>query len=422
MTTLLIGSNRLSSRLQMEAFNTTSAKDNCFVEFELKHGRLDDFFNNDPGGLNTWHEFLTFLQGKVLWTDAEVFVVLRPGRVPVVESEYYRPIISLDTSYFGPKVDIYAPVHSYIKNTLEGLLLLLSVSKVPHLEIVSTQSENLPLPCGIAFLEYFLTQNLHVARLGLERLSLTSSQCQALASHIMPETLTLDLVLTNCSLLDDGDALTQLVQRSHKYPTMGLCFSRTFLGSTAFYNMCQGLPLSKSLQSLQLIYMDLPDDHLQLLASSLSNNTSLAWLDLRGNAIRDPTWKAICQALCNKPRLKYLGLANTAAVDNPVGCMSAEQRRQRTGTLLQTVRSNIDLYSVHVSIREHNDDLLQVVDALLLIHRHRPRAVALTQMQDTHTRGGVLVKALAAIRFSPNLLWSFLSENLDLVVMSQASI
>jgi hypothetical protein len=372
-----------------------------FTEVEID-GRLEDILER---GL-TWNEFHSFVRGKVVWTARNTYVAVR-SRQQYSISGFHHAVLSINTMFWGQKLDVYAPTPAQAKYTLDTLLLLLAVSDIRLLEI--SADFEVTLPVSTSALEYFLTQNQRVQRLCFERVSLNEEHCRTLATTDEENNRSIDL--KSCRLIDEGAAFVESI-RDNKGPS-NLSFSRLGMSHTNLLALTEVLGTTSCLRTLELKDLRLSESQISAIAKVFKLNVGLMSVDLAGNEISDNNWEVLTGSIRNHDSLENIGLERTSGsawISEHV--LSAERKNQRTLSVLAMIETNIVLKGIHMSTNEVDHETMPMIDACLVINRNRHRARALAKV-DSHARGFVLEQTLSFVRLYPDLIWMLLSQNID---------
>jgi hypothetical protein len=372
-----------------------------FTEVEIDV-RLEDLLERGW----TWNEFHSFVRGKVVWTARNTYVAIR-SRQQYSISGFHDAVLSIDTTFWGQKLDVYSPTPAQAKYTLDTLLLLLAVSDIPHLEISADFELNLPISSSA--LEYFLTQNQSVQRLCFERVALNEEHCRTLATADGESNRT--IALNSCRLDDEGVAFVESI-RENKGPS-SLSFSRLGMSHTNLLALTEVLGTTSCLRTLELKDLKLSESQVCAIAKVFKKNVGLVSVDLGGNEISDKNWEVLTSSIRNHDSLEYLGLERTSGsawISEQV--LSAERKKQRTLSVLAVLETNIVLKGIHMSTNEIDNESMSMIDARLVINRNRRRARALAKV-DSHARGFVLQQTVSFVRLYPDLIWMLLSQNID---------
>jgi hypothetical protein len=372
-----------------------------FTEVEID-GRLEDILET---GL-TWNEFHSFVRGKVVWTARNTYVAVR-SRQQYSISGFHHAVLSINTMFWGQKLDVYAPTPAHAKYTLDTLLLLLAMSDIPLLEISADFAVTLPI--STSALEYFLTQNQSVQRLCFERVSLNEGHCRALATTDEENNRTIDF--KSCRLNDEGASFVESI-RENKGPS-NLSFSRLGMSHTNLLTLTEVLGATSCLRTLELKDLRLSENQICAIAKVFKKNVGLVSVDLAGSEISANNWEILTGSIRNHDTLEYLGLERTSGsawISEHV--LSAEQKRQRSLSILAVLVTNAVLKSIPMSTNEIDHETMPLIDARLVINQNRHRARALAKV-DSHARGFVLEQTVSFVRLYPDLIFMLLSQNID---------
>jgi hypothetical protein len=374
-----------------------------FTEVEID-GNLEDLLERGW----TWNEFHSFVSGKVVWTARNTYVAVR-SRQQYSISGFHDAVLSINTTFWGQKLAVYAPTPAEAKYTLDTLLLLLAVSDIPHLEI--SADFELILPVSTSALEYFLTQNQSVQRLCFERLSLNEEHCRTLATTGGENNRTIDL--KSCRLNDEGAAFVESI-RENKGPS-SLSFSRLGMSHTNLLALTEALGTTSCLRTLELKDLRLSESQMYAFAKAFKNNVGLVSVDLAGNEISDNNWEVLTGSIRIHDSLECVRLERTSGsawISEHV--LSSERKKQRTLSILAMLETNVVLKGIQMSTNEIDHETMPMIDARLVINRNRRRVRALVKV-DNHARGFVLQQAVIFVRLYPDLIWMILSQNIDVV-------
>jgi hypothetical protein len=155
------------------------------------------------------------------------------------------------------------------------------------------------------------------------------------------------------------------------------------------------------------------DTNMAVLFTALANNRGLLNFLLGRCSISNDNWSVLCESLQAHPTLTSLNLIAATA-------LSTDQRAQRTRAIAEMMHHNTVLRTIPVSDGYFNQQIFaEMILPFLETNRYRPRVLAITQA-DIQLRRPFLGRALQtdSIRNKSNLLWMFLSENPDVVVLS----
>jgi hypothetical protein len=101
--------------------------------------------------------------------------------------------------------------------------------------------------------------------------------------------------------------------------------------------------------------------------------------------------------------------------------LSDQQKANRTRALAEVMQTNTILHTIRLSVEERNEDIyMQSIQPHLEANLYRPRVFAVKKEADDRLfRQKILGRALSCVGSNPNLVWRFLSENVDAFVRSE---
>jgi hypothetical protein len=84
------------------------------------------------------------------------------------------------------------------------------------------------------------------------------------------------------------------------------------------------------------------------------------------------------------------------------------------------MQENTSMHTVELSDKERDDQIyIAEISPYLETNRYRPRVLAVNKTIERPFREKVLGRALFSVKSNPNLVWMFLSENVDAFVRSE---
>jgi hypothetical protein len=102
------------------------------------------------------------------------------------------------------------------------------------------------------------------------------------------------------------------------------------------------------------------------------------------------------------------------------GLLTDDQKTHRTRMLADMVQENTILHSIELSAYEREAKIYtEEISPYLETNLYRPRVVAIKKTSASPFREKVLGRALFCVKSNPNLVWMFLSENMDAFVRSE---
>jgi hypothetical protein len=160
------------------------------------------------------------------------------------------------------------------------------------------------------------------------------------------------------------------------------------------------------------------EDNIHQLAQALPGNKGLVNLRLSWSShyrrMTDERWRLISRSLWTHPRIEFLSLNFNICVDT----LSFESKTRRMHALLQMVQCNTVLQTIYVpdTMRVHQiyqNDILPRLEMNRSYFEQQRRAI---KRSDPSIRGQLLGRALYVVRYNPNLIFHFLSENVPAFV------
>jgi len=157
------------------------------------------------------------------------------------------------------------------------------------------------------------------------------------------------------------------------------------------------------------------EEHLLMIAGALAKNRSLDGLKFDGGEINDTAWRALCRALKAHPTLRVLHFGESIYRIEVPYCYP----ESRSHALARLMRSNTVLRSiqVHPSIYDYNRHIFEKLVVPRVEMNRSFFAEQRTALRQAHisVRPHLFGRALAVVRFNPDLFFKFVSENADVV-------
>jgi hypothetical protein len=259
-------------------------------------------------------------------------------------------------------------------------------------------------------------------------LILNEEHIRALAIAITPRH-ELRLVLQCCRLSDNNDAcrnaFVQWLQSDGGPTELDDCHidSRVIADSLKSNSRLSilRLPSTHSLMSLDPERVYYPN--MALILSDLAENRGLTTFDEGEHFIGDENWNILCQSLQRHPTLTRVDLTETGwmRLGERNTLLSDEQKTNRTRAFAEMMQTNTILCAILLSAEERDEDIYtESIQPRLEANLYRPRVLAVKKEADDRPfRQKVLGRALSCVRSNPNIVWMFLSENVDAVVRSE---
>jgi hypothetical protein len=139
-------------------------------------------------------------------------------------------------------------------------------------------------------------------------------------------------------------------------------------------------------------------------------------------SISDDNWIVLCESLKTHLTLTNLDLSNTS-LRSPFGVkivLADNDKAHRTNAIAEMVQRNTVLHTIHLWERERDQKIYaEEILPYLETNLYRPRVLAVKKTIERPFREKVLGRALHCVKSNPNLVWMFLSENVDAFVRSE---
>jgi hypothetical protein len=394
-----------SSTGTMEALFRPSARlrdlhPNCnlpegFTELELLPGLIAE--NILATGV-TWKDFFRFLDGKL--------VLIAPGVYISSEAFYVGGdpwVLSLE----GDGVYVRSGAAAAAATATCDFLVRLLATCESHGVSIEACHSTVPPPMSGAGLSLFFQESRSCLRqVTLYYMALSADQCRALATM---SRLDVELKIIECSLADDAAVAFAECLQSDRGPMK------------LHYCTLDNQILANALSGDSRVTRFTPDNwtndaNMAILFTALANNRGLVDLDLGVVSISDDNWIVLCESLKTHLTLTNLDLSNTS-LRSPFGVkivLADNDKAHRTNAIAEMVQRNTVLHTIHLWERERDQKIYaEEILPYLETNLYRPRVLAVKKTIERPFREKVLGRALHCVKSNPNLVWMFLSENVD---------
>jgi hypothetical protein len=372
----------------------------------------------------TWEEFRRFLQGKIVWMTTNVYLCypylygsVDPW-VLVLEGDGHNKLFVHVME--GADAEV-------VTATCHYMVRLLATCEHHGVSIGGRHSNTVPSPLSGAALSLFFQESRSCLRqVTLDYIALSGDQCRALATM---SRLDVELRIHNCKLADDAAGAFVECLHSDRGPVE---LHHCNIDSQILASALSG---NSRVTKLKTHYPSTNDAGTAVLVAALANNRGLEELDLEDVSISDDNWSILCESLKAHPTLTNLNLRNTRPRfhdnddnddDNDdaddEGLLADEQNTHRTRLLAETMQENTVLHTIALSEGDYAWDqqiYTEEISPYLETNLYRPRVVAVKKTIERPFREKVLGRALGCVKSNPNLVWMFLSENVDAFVRSE---
>jgi hypothetical protein len=415
------------SRQEDDTSRRHSRVSRCVAEFELVQHLSESAQDILATGI-VLKDLLRFLPGKIAWMTPDVYICTQ-GSTTVLADFPMVLLLAVDASR-QPNLCVHVSGSSPVTAatvTCDFLVRLLATSKNQQDAFLKgCPSNNLhavATPISGAALSHFFQDssrdNSKLRMVHFSGMALNKDQCLALATMPRRPDKDVEIRLSCCSLADDdrGAVAAAFVDclQSDRGP---VSLYRCKIQSHILTNVLTG---NSRVTRLTLGYYDMNDPIMSLLFTTiLANNRGLVDLDLRCHSIIDDNWSILCHSLERHPTLTNLDLRDTRPTRQASDGVMLEQKIQRTRAIADLLEQNTILQTVHLSEQERAGRIYEeLIQPRLEMNLYRSRALAIKDTSnDRPFREKVLGRALYCVRCNPNLVWIFLSQNVDVVLRS----
>jgi hypothetical protein len=360
----------------------------------------------------TWDVLCLFRDDKYVWMTPDVYVC------SYLLSNAGDPLV-LWLGDAGVRVVEGTPTAAATA-TCDLLLQLLATCELPSVYIDGNNT--VPFPINGAALSLFFEESRENRRkVGLRSITLNEDVCRALGTM---SRFDVEVNISCCRLSNDAaGAFHECLQNDRGPIELHCCEIDSRIIASA---------LTGSSRVTMLKLDDSVDDAGKgVIFRALVNNRGLVDLDLGGHHINDDNWRSLCLSLRAHPTLASLDLRDTTSQRSSTSVRWAcptmspvdvvrNKGTTRTPDIAEVMAENTSLQTIHLSERHYDQEIyLKEILPRLETNLHRPRVLAVKESIVRTVRQAVLGRALYSVRSSPNLVWMFLSENVDAFVRSE---
>jgi hypothetical protein len=263
------------------------------------------------------------------------------------------------------------------------------------------------LPSG-PILSQFLRENLSLQRLEFNSILFKEEHCRALAT-LQRTDLKIKLIYCTIKPEDAKDAFIEWFRHNEVVTELNCCYMKR--------GMLCALSGNKSVKKLSMesYSRGFPDDEeIRSLAQVLPGNMGLEHLTLCITDLSIETWSLLFRSLTTHPRIKLVSLRRTWMR----GHQSAESKSTTMNAITQMLHLNTVIHTIKLPDYFNDEEVYQ---NSILPRLEMNRTCFEVQRQavrraDFSIRPQLLGRALHVVRYNPNLLFQFLSENVPAFV------
>jgi hypothetical protein len=359
----------------------------------------------------TWDEFHRFLRYKIVWITPDVYICANG-----FDSSGYPWVLGLGGDVYG-RTNMFVRVRSgtpatAATATCDFMVRLLATCE-HHNVMINGCSGGASTPLSGAALSLFFQESRScLRRVTLGNMTLNEDQCLALTT--MPR-LDVELGIHECRVSNAAAGGFVECLHSDRGPVKLISCE---IDSHVLANALTG---NSRVTSLKPDYLSTRDAETAVLFSALANNRGLEELDFYCCSINNDNWSILCESLKAHPILTSLDLRLTMPVSSGIrNVLRDEQKSHRTRVLADMMKVNTILLTILLSDNEHDDQIYtEEISPYLETNLYRPRVLAVKKTHVREFREKVLGRALDCVKSNPNLVWMFLSQNVDAFVRSE---
>ena len=397
-------------------FDSEQALPLDFNEVELATS-CEDLFMTEC----TWEDFCALVRNNsIVWMGDYIFVQFGNFSTDFAFASQRPLTIRMGKSFGKDPLEIRVLAgYDGVSHVCECLLQLLA-SSAQTTEVRLTGQGALPISASA--LQKFQQQTRNLQQLSLWCFTLLEDQCRALAATpaIINKGRPLEIELFYCKLYDAGatEALVEAI-RHNRGPTK---LERCEIDTRLLADALRGNTSVKAL-TLRCSYGNAAKDlvAIRALVQGLEQNCGLVRLDLSNRVVNDENWKALCKSVKAHPTLEVLGLRTTTSATERQAPDFKTTRKNRMLDLEEMLTVNTLMHTIELGSTECEKSLLQnFVQPRLKRNLYQPRLSAMKTC-DSLLRAKLLGRALESKQDSPDVLWMFLSQNVDIVAYFSSS-
>jgi hypothetical protein len=371
-----------------------------------------------------WSDFRAFVMGgempTIVWIAEDSFLWVTDDHT----SEIFRGVKHLSvklTAANGAKDTLFLVKRS----SHSSPSLLFGASSIFWHAVTTSQCVSLVLAgcsrgsfglCSGPTLSHFLNASTWLRDLQFADIDFEEDYCRALATL---ERTDITIRFWYCAL-DAQDAEATFIEWLRHGQVVTELIGCTIKSS----GILSALSGNSSVQSLSYdldsLSLDNCEDHILRLAQAVPGNKGLVNLRLSWcthHLMTNEMWNLICRSLWTHPRIESLSLS----YDSCVGGLSAESITRRVHAVLQMVQCNTVVHTIYLPntmtvLAIYQNNILPRLEMNRSCFEERRRSI---KRSDPSIRGQLLGRALHVVRYNPNLIFRFLSENVPAFVRTE---
>jgi hypothetical protein len=373
-----------------------------------------------------WSELLTFVTNgeipKIVWITEGTFLAV----------EDYSNSYDLDVDSFGYSVMLaaeFTPTNTPTSHESKSLLLATRTRSASPLSdglssifwraVTTSNSMSLNLIsqveiwlCSAPSLSKFFRGSPWLQRLTIKGFRFGEAHCRALANL---ERADLEITLADCFLDAQGaeEIFVEWLRHGQVVTKLVRCNMKSSILSALIGN-----------SSIKMLMIDADDEcgcnQIRSLAQLLQGNkgiTELSLTSLTDRLMTDERWSLLFRSLWTHPRIRTVHLTSSGIESS----LSAESKASRMHEVLQMLRYNTIVQTIDLSDYLKDEEIYQnyIVPQLEMNRSCFEEQRRALKRADPCIRGQLLGRVLHVVRYSPDLFFRFLSENVPAFVQSE---
>jgi hypothetical protein len=363
----------------------------------------------------TWIDFVSAARGKIVWINVDAFFNFDSDLMNIVKYDE-SPYDDFLTAFVGTSestdrlVQVCASSLEHATVACDIMLQLLTTSEDPKIKLESSfayDDYDAPFAVTGPALSHFLVQSRNLLHLELSRYELNTDHCRAIDAIDAPTNVDLELELSDCSPTEQGEIILMESMKQNRGPSK---LRNCQIDTRRLADAIRG--------NERVNYLALYDENQSFGASlefhqALAENEGITHLRLGFDSITDESWTALWQSVSCHPKLERISLH--------LSC-SDTQKTLRTQAIVDALRINTVLLRIDLSHEEFDKVILKDdMYPRLQANRYRPRVAAIAK-QKGEWRRKLLGQALISVASNPNVIWMFLSSNVNSLISSHETL
>jgi hypothetical protein len=406
---------RPSTRFQLRGGRQFNLPRN-FTEVEL----LPNLTTEDivATGIN-WNDFRRFVHNKFVWIAKGAYIISSAYRANGLYPVAVEVGATDDSAGMRVRVKPGTATRTAAA-TCNFMVRLLAISEQPDVYLQGSSRPLLPMD-GPALSHLFEHGRENLRAVTLRDMTFNEEHVRVLAA---PPQHKMQLALRDCRFSGgeaSNNALLQWLESGRGPTELYRCvidssvIAEALRGNSRLGRLLLCLEKASTAGALEL----------SLIFKALAENRGLTEFDAFWYSINDENWNLLCQSLQKHPTMTSLGLACTGPkLPTDKRELSGEQKTNRTRALADMMQTNTILHTIRLFPGDYDERIYtESIEPRLETNLYRPRVLAIKKEADDRPfRQKVLGRALNCVKSNPNLVWMFLSGNVDAFLRSEKQV